>query len=89
MALGAETARVLWMVLRETLILVGLGVAIGIPLALVSSRLVESMLYGLKSNDVVTMLAGTLILLAIGAFAGWLPARRASRVDPMIALRYE
>ncbi len=88
-ALGAQTNRVLWMVLRETLILVGLGVAIGIPLSLLSSRLVESMLYGLKSNDVLTMLSGTAILLAIGAFAGWLPARRASRVDPMIALRYE
>ncbi len=72
-----------------TLLLVGLGVAIGIPLALASSRLIESMLYSLKSNDIVTMLSGIAILLAIGAFAGWLPARRASRVDPTVALRYE
>ncbi len=89
MALGAESARVLWMILRETLLLVGIGVAIGIPAALLCSRLIESMLYGLKATDVVTMGAAVLVLAAIGSFAGLLPARRASQVDPMVALRYE
>jgi predicted permease len=89
MALGAERAHVLWMVLRETLWLMAAGVCIGLPLALAASRLVASMLFGLKSTDPVTITTATLIMVAVAALAGYLPARRASRVDPMLALRYE
>jgi predicted permease len=89
MALGAARANVRWLVLREVLILVAIGIAIGAPAALLSSRLVASMLFGLHANDPFSMLAAVLVMLLIAALAGYLPARRASRVDPMVALRYE
>jgi predicted permease len=89
MALGAARANVRWLVLREVLILVAIGVAIGAPVALLSSRLVASMLFGLHANDPFSLLAAVLVMLLIAALAGYLPARRASRVDPMVALRYE
>jgi len=68
---------------------VALGLAVGVPAALVGDRLVSSMLFGLSPTDPTTMLAAPVILLAVAALAGYLPARRASKVDPMIALRYE
>ena len=77
------------MVLLETLRLVGAGIVVGIPIALLFSRYIESLLYGLKSYDALTLSAGILILAAIGGLAGLIPARRAAAVDPMIALRYE
>jgi predicted permease len=89
MALGAARTHVRWLVLREVLILVAIGVAIGAPAALLSSRLVASMLFGLHGNDPLSVLAAILVMLLIAALAGYLPARRASRVDPMVALRYE
>ena len=89
MALGAARAHVRWLVLREVLILVAIGIAIGAPVALLSSRLVASMLFGLHANDPLSVLAAILVMLLIAALAGYLPARRASRVDPMVALRYE
>jgi predicted permease len=89
MALGAQSRGVLWMILRETLVLLGIGVAVGVPAALLCSRFIESMLYGLKPNDAVTIAAAVAVLAVIGSLAGWLPARKASQVDPMIALRYE
>jgi ABC-type antimicrobial peptide transport system permease subunit len=89
MALGAARTHVRWLVLREVLILVAIGIAIGAPAALLSSRLVASMLFGLHGNDPLSVLAAILVMLAIAALAGYLPARRASRVDPMVALRYE
>jgi predicted permease len=89
MALGAERMHVRWLVLREVLVLVAIGIAIGIPAALLSSRLVASMLFGLRATDAVSLLAAVAVMLAIAALAGYLPARRASRVDPMVALRYE
>ena len=89
MALGAERGRVLWMVLGETWWLMAAGVCIGLPLALAACRLVSSMLFGLKPADPLTIATATLILVAVAALAGYLPARRASRVDPMVALRYE
>ena len=82
MALGALSGDVLWLVLRETLLLVLIGVGIGLPVALVATRLIS------RSSDSRPTLA-TLLLLAVGAVAGYLPARRASRVDPMVALRCE
>jgi predicted permease len=89
MALGAERRSILTMVMRETLLLVVMGVAIGIPVALAATRLISSMLYGLKPSDPVTLAAATGVMLAVAACAGYLPARRASRVDPMVALRDE
>jgi putative ABC transport system permease protein len=89
MALGAEAKNVQWLVLRETLLLVLIGVAIGLPVALASTRLISSQLFGLKPTDPLTIVAATFLLLAVAIFAGYLPARRASRVDPMVALRYE
>jgi ABC-type antimicrobial peptide transport system permease subunit len=89
LALGAERMHVRWLVMREVLLLVAIGLAIGVPVALLSSRLVTSMLFGLHANDPFSMLAAVFVMLLIAALAGYLPARRASRVDPMVALRYE
>jgi predicted permease len=89
MALGAARANVRWLVMRESLILVAVGIGIGVPVALLTSRLVASMLFGLHGNDPITLLAAILVMLLIAALAGYLPARRASCVDPMVALRYE
>jgi predicted permease len=88
-ALGAERGGVIWMVLREALLLVGTGVAIGVPLVLALARSVSSLLYGLKPTDSLTISAAVVLLFAVAAIASYLPARRASRVDPMVALRYE
>ncbi len=89
MALGAERSQVLWLVMRESLWLVALGIAIGVPVALAGNRLVKSMLFGLQASDPVSLLAGVAVLLVVAGLAGYLPARRASLVDPMVSLRYE
>jgi predicted permease len=89
MALGAQRATVLWLVLREALELGLLGIAVGIPCALAATRLIASMLFGSSGGDVPTLAAVALSLLAVALIAGYLPARRASRIDPMIALRSE
>ena len=89
MALGAQARDVLWMVMREVLLLIGLGVAIGIPVAFVAGRLIASALYGLAPSDPLTMLVAPVVLLFIATLAGYLPAQRAMKVDPMVALRYE
>ena len=89
MALGAGRSKMRWMVLREILILVSIGVVIGIPATLAGNRLVSNMLFGLKSTDPFTLVGSTVMLLIVASIAGFLPARRASLVDPMVALRYE
>jgi macrolide transport system ATP-binding/permease protein len=93
MALGAERRDVLWLVLRETMILVMTGIAIGVPAALAVGRLaghlVSGLLFGLTATDPITIAIAALLLAGGAAVAGYLPARRASRVDPMLALRYE
>jgi len=89
MALGAESSGVLWMVMRESLTLAALGVAIGIPVSLAAARVIESVLYGLKTTDPGTIALAALVMIAVAALAAYLPARRASKVDPMVALRYE
>jgi len=89
MALGAQRNHVLWLVLRETILLVAVGIAGGIPAALATTRLISSMLFGLKPTDTATIIGATLLMAAVALFAGYLPARRASRVDPIVALRYE
>ena len=88
-ALGAEPRRVARMVLRETMLLAAAGLVIGVPAALFLSRFTQSFLYGLKPNDPSTLAAAVAMLTAAGALAGYLPARRAARVDPLTALRHE
>jgi predicted permease len=87
--LGAQPATVLWAVLREALALALFGIALGIPCALAASRLIASMLFGLSPNDLPSVAAVSLLLLSVASFAGYLPARRASRIDPMVALRMQ
>ena len=89
MALGAQPGNILGMVVRETLLLVMIGVAAGVPVALGASRLIRSELYGLSPSDPITISLTALLMLAVAAVAGYLPARRATKVDPMVALRYE
>ena len=89
MALGAEAADVLRMVVRTGLRLVMAGMAIGIAVSLVLGRVIETQLVGVAAYDPVTLAATTSLLTITAAFACWIPARRAARVDPMVALRYE
>jgi ABC-type antimicrobial peptide transport system permease subunit len=89
MALGAPQARVVWMVMRETLVLVAAGLAIGIPAALLASKYDSTQLYGVKATDIASAAAALVILAAVAGVAGLLPARRASTIDPIQALRYE
>jgi predicted permease len=89
MALGARRTGVLWMVLREILMMAWSGIAIGITVALATDRLFSNMLFGIKPADPLTFVSAIILLLAVATMAGFLPARRASRVDPMVALRYE
>jgi len=89
MALGADQMRVLWMVLRESLALVGVGVAVGLLMAFAATRFISSQLYGVKPTDPATITAVTIVLAAVAVFAGYIPARRATKVDPLVALRYE
>lgn len=89
MAIGAGRGDVLRMVMREVGFLVGIGLAVGIPAALAADRLAQSLLFGLKPTDPLTLTVATVLLLAVALFAGYLPARRAMKVDPMVALRYE
>jgi ABC-type antimicrobial peptide transport system permease subunit len=93
MALGAQQGDVLRMVLGEMGLLVAIGVAIGIPASFaathLASSLISDLLYGLKGTDVPTIAVAALLLMVVAICAGFSPARRASRVDPLIALRYE
>jgi len=89
MALGASRREILQMVLRESLLLVAVGIAMGIFMALGASRSISTLLFGLQPTDPLTIAAATLLMIAAAGLAGYLPARRASYVDPMVALRYE
>jgi len=89
LALGAERIGILRMVLGEALLLAAIGILTGLPSAWAAARLIDSMLYGLKATDPLTILAATALLGAVAGFAGYLPARRATKVDPIVALRYE
>jgi predicted permease len=89
MALGAQRSAMLWMVLRQAGVLVLIGVVGGIPLALAASSALSSMLFGLKTTDPLSLVLAVFALLAVALLAALIPARRATRVDPMVALRYE
>ena len=88
-ALGAERSTVLWLVLRDAVAIVSLGVIIGIPASIAAARLVSSLLFGLGTMDLASTVGATLILFVVAIVAGYLPAHRASRLDPTTALRYE
>ena len=88
-ALGAQRKDVLWLVLRETLLLALIGVAIGLPAVAGASRVIKSELFGMTAADPLTLALATLAMFAVAALAGYIPARRASKTDPMVALRYE
>ena len=89
MALGADRAEVGWRVMREVILWIALGTIIGLPVTLAGGRLVRTMLYGLSGADPLSLAASIVVLAIAGLTAGYLPARKASRVDPMVALRYE
>ncbi len=89
MALGAQARNILWLVLRETLLLVAIGIAIGLPVALAAPRLIKGFLFGLSANDPLTIALAVSLMIAVAALAGYLPARRATKVDPMMALRHD
>ena len=87
MALGAQARKVLWMVLRDALMMVSIGAVAGIAAVLILARYTESLLFGVKAKDPATLVVTGLALLAVTALAGFLPARRATRIDPVRALR--
>jgi ABC-type antimicrobial peptide transport system permease subunit len=89
MALGAERGDVTRLVLREVALLVGAGVLVGIPAAVGTSRWIAAMLFGVSPTDPLTIAAAISLLLAVAMSAGYLTARQAARIDPMVALRVE
>jgi predicted permease len=89
MALGAERDAVLRLVMRESMALVGDGIVLGLGTAMAASRLIGNLLFGVSAVDPMSMTTAVVVMVLLSAFAGYLPARRASRVDPIVALRYE
>jgi len=89
MALGAERGHVVWLVMREVTLLAGIGITVALPIAYGLGRAVNSQLYGVQPADFGVLAGGTVLLALVAGVAGYVPARRASRVDPLIALRYE
>jgi ABC-type antimicrobial peptide transport system permease subunit len=88
-ALGAPRGAVVWLVLRESLVMLGIGLAVGVPVAFSLSHYVSSQLFGIKAYDIGTAASALVVLAGVAAGAGFLPARRASAIDPIQALRYE
>ena len=89
MALGAQRGGVVWMILRQVFVLAIVGLAIGLPIALATSKFVESFLFGMKPDDPRAIAVAVAVLVAAAVIAGYAPARRASKIDPMVALRHE
>ncbi|PYT67794.1 MAG: hypothetical protein DMG39_23005 [Acidobacteria bacterium] len=88
-ALGAQRSGILWLILRESLLLVLIGAAIGVPLVFAASKWISSLLFGLQPADPVALAFAIALMFLIGVLASYIPARRATRVDPMVALRQE
>jgi putative ABC transport system permease protein len=88
-ALGATRGNVMGIILRQTLVLLALGIVAGVVLALAATRGASSLLFGLQPNDPLTLVGASVLLITIAFLASFLPAQRASRIDPMVALRYE
>jgi ABC-type antimicrobial peptide transport system permease subunit len=89
MALGAERQRIIWMVLRQVFALAAAGLAIGLAVAWATTKFLESFLFGLKHDDPLSIGVSTLVLIAAASLAGFAPAWKASRIDPIAALRHE
>jgi len=89
MALGASRSTVVWSVVREALWLVGIGLVLGLPVVFLGGRLISTLLFGVSPFDSVSVVAATLVLISVGGLCSALPALRASRVDPNVALRQE
>src|SRR5262249_31477027 len=89
LALGANRNDVLWLVMKEVVLLLGIGLAIGIPTAAGLGNYVSSQLYGVKAHDPWIAVSTVILLAVVAASAGMIPARRASKIDPLLALRYE
>ena len=89
MALGAGRGSVIWLVMKDVLLLLAIGLAVGIPTAIGMGRFVASQLYGIKANDPSIAAASMIAMIMVATLAGLIPAQRASRIDPILALRYE
>ena len=89
MALGAQARSVTWIVMREVLLLLAAGLAIGVPVSLGLGRLVSAQLFGVRPHDPAIAMLTVVLLAAVATAAGMIPARRASRIDPILALREE
>src|SRR5882757_6328919 len=89
MAIGAQRHNVIWLILRDSLMLTAAGVVLGLPLALGGTRWLKSFLYGVQGTDPLAIAFALLLIIALALLAGYLPARRAARIDPMRALRHE
>jgi ABC-type antimicrobial peptide transport system permease subunit len=89
MALGAEPRSILWLVMRDVAAILAAGVVVGLSMSLATVRLFQKLLFGLDARDSVTLTLATVVLCVVVILAGYIPARRAMKVDPMVALRYE
>lgn len=89
LALGARVESIRWMILRESLLLLAIGVALGLPLSIAGTRGIQNQLFGLNPADPLTLTVAIAVISAMALLATWIPATRASRVDPLVALRYE